>query len=85
MNIFKRLILTESTSTESGYVSNVNRLELIGREGVTVTPLRPSGTNWIEDERLDVVAEGILLKRMYCESRKSRRFTYRCTRADNHD
>lgn len=58
MNIFKRLILTDSTSTESGYVSNVNRLELIGREGITVTALRPSGTVNVDDERLDVVAEG---------------------------
>ena len=58
MNIFKRLILTDSTSTESGYVSNVNRLELIGRVGITVTPLRPSGTVKVDDERLDVVAEG---------------------------
>src|SRR5690606_42095611 len=40
MNIFRKLILTDSTSTESGYVSNVNRLELIGREGITVTDLR---------------------------------------------
>lgn len=58
MNIFRRLILTDSTSTESGYVSNVNRLELIGRVGITITPLRPSGTVKVDDERLDVVAEG---------------------------
>ncbi|MFS0644141.1 NfeD family protein [Siminovitchia sp. 179-K 8D1 HS] len=58
MNIFKRFILTDSTSTERGYVSNVNRLELIGRKGVAVTPLRPSGTVLIDDERVDVVAEG---------------------------
>ena len=58
MNIFRRLILTDSTSTESGYVSNVNRLELIGRDGITITPLRPSGTVKVDDERLDVVAEG---------------------------
>ena len=62
MNIFKRLILTDSTSTESGYVSNVNRLELIGLEGITVTALRPSGTVKIEDERLDVVAEGSFIE-----------------------
>ena len=58
MNIFRRLILTDSTSTESGYVSNVNRLDLIGRVGITITPLRPSGTVKVDDERLDVVAEG---------------------------
>lgn len=63
MNIFKRLILTDSTSTESGYVSNVNRLELIGREGITVTALRPSGTVNVDDERLDVVAEGNFIEK----------------------
>ncbi|MBW8348158.1 nodulation protein NfeD [Bacillus sp. IITD106] len=62
MNIFKKLVLTDSTNTESGYVSNVNRLELIGREGVTVTPLRPSGTVKVDDERLDVVAEGSFIE-----------------------
>ncbi|MCJ8006876.1 nodulation protein NfeD [Lederbergia wuyishanensis] len=62
MNIFKKLILTDSTNTESGYVSNVNRLELIGREGVTITPLRPSGTVKVDDERLDVVAEGSFIE-----------------------
>ncbi|MEK3890681.1 NfeD family protein [Bacillus sp. FSL K6-3431] len=62
MNIFKRLILTDSTNTESGYVSNVNRLELIGREGMTVTALRPSGTAKVDDERLDVIAEGSFIE-----------------------
>ncbi|WP_349237146.1 nodulation protein NfeD [Bacillus sp. REN3] len=58
MKFFKRIILTDSTSTEKGYVSNKNRLELIGVEGVTLTPLRPSGTILIEDERIDAVSEG---------------------------
>lgn len=62
MNIFKRLILTDSTSTESGYVSNVNRLELIGKEGISVTALRPAGTIKVDDERLDVVAEGSFIE-----------------------
>ena len=58
MKLFKRIILTDSTSTEKGYVSNKNRLELIGVEGITVTALRPSGTVLVEDERIDVVSEG---------------------------
>ncbi|MCJ7841838.1 nodulation protein NfeD [Lederbergia sp. NSJ-179] len=57
MKFFKKLILTDSTNTESGYVSNVNRLDLIGREGIALTDLRPSGTVVVDDERLDVVAE----------------------------
>lgn len=58
MRLFKKIILTDSTSTESGYVSNKNRLELIGMEGITLTQLRPAGTAVFGDERLDVVSEG---------------------------
>ncbi|MDG5470856.1 nodulation protein NfeD [Jeotgalibacillus sp. ET6] len=58
LHVLKRIILSDSTNTESGYVSNVNRLELIGKTGVTRTPLRPSGTIVIDDERIDAVTEG---------------------------
>jgi membrane-bound serine protease (ClpP class) len=58
MKLFNKIILRDSTNTESGYVSNVNRLELIGATGVTMTPLRPSGTILIDDERIDAVTEG---------------------------
>lgn len=63
MKFLRRMILTDSTSAESGYVSNVNRLDLIGREGVTVTPLRPSGIASVDDERIDVVSEGSFIAR----------------------
>ncbi|TFJ94076.1 nodulation protein NfeD [Lentibacillus salicampi] len=55
---FRRMVLTSQTSTNLGYVSSENRLELIGLEGRTVTPLRPSGSALVGDERLDVVTEG---------------------------
>ncbi|MCA1056190.1 nodulation protein NfeD [Rossellomorea aquimaris] len=58
MKLFNKIILKDSTNTESGYVSNANRLELIGKVGITKTPLRPSGTIIIEDERIDAVTEG---------------------------
>ncbi|NWQ44623.1 nodulation protein NfeD [Bacillus sp. EB106-08-02-XG196] len=58
MSLFKKLILTDSTNTESGYIANISRLELIGLVGSTLTVLRPSGTIVIEDERLDAVSEG---------------------------
>ncbi|WP_428909173.1 NfeD family protein [Niallia sp. Krafla_26] len=58
MNFFKKFILTDSTNTESGYVSNQNRTELIGMKGEAFTDLRPSGTVIIGDERIDVVTEG---------------------------
>ncbi|MBN8191008.1 nodulation protein NfeD [Bacillus sp. NTK074B] len=62
MKFFNKIILKDSTSTESGYVSNANRLDLIGKEGVTKTPLRPSGTVIVEDERIDAVTEGGFIK-----------------------
>ncbi|RUQ28475.1 hypothetical protein ELQ35_12800 [Peribacillus cavernae] len=58
MNFFKRMILTDQANTDKGYVSNQNRLELIGKQGRAMTDLRPSGTAVIEDERVDVVTEG---------------------------
>jgi membrane-bound serine protease (ClpP class) len=63
MKFFKKLILTDSTSTESGYVSNQNRTELIGVRGVTLTDLRPSGTVIVGEERIDVVTEGGFITR----------------------
>ena len=63
MTTFNRIILTDSTSTESGYVSNINRNDLIGKEGILVTDLRPSGTLLLEGERIDVVSEGSFVMR----------------------
>ncbi len=58
MRLFGKIVLADSTSTEKGYISNANRPELIGIEGITVTPLRPAGTIRIGEERIDVVSEG---------------------------
>lgn len=56
--IFRHVILRDRTTTDLGYVSSENRPELIGKKGIAVTPLRPSGTAVFDDERLDVVSEG---------------------------
>ena len=58
MKFFKKMILTDSTNTEQGYVSNPNRTDLLGTEGKAITDLRPSGTALINQERVDVVSEG---------------------------
>ncbi|MDE3839658.1 hypothetical protein C0966_09845 [Bacillus methanolicus] len=63
MRLFKRIILTDSTSTEKGYVSNKSRTELVGLEGYALTALRPSGTIVINDERIDVVTEGSFIQK----------------------
>lgn len=55
---FRHIVLRDRTTTELGYVSSANRLELIGLEGVTLTALRPAGTALFDKERIDVVSEG---------------------------
>lgn len=58
LHLFNKMVLMDATDTESGYVSNVNRMELIDQLAVTTTPLRPSGTIDLKGERIDVVSEG---------------------------
>lgn len=58
LQLFNRIILSDSTDTKSGYVSTANRPELIGQMAVTATELRPSGTIIFGDERIDAVSEG---------------------------
>lgn len=56
--LFKKIVLRDRMTTDEGYVSALNRENLIGEEGVSVTPLRPAGTMLLNDERIDVVTEG---------------------------
>ncbi len=60
--IWKKLILSHRTDTESGYtVPYVDKTALIGKEGLTLTALRPAGAVEIDGERIDVVTEGDFL------------------------
>jgi len=52
------LLLRHSTDASAGFISAPQRGELVGRTGVALTDLRPSGTGVFDDERLDVVTEG---------------------------
>lgn len=58
LHLLNKMILMDSTDTESGYVSNINRVDLLGRRGLAITPLRPSGTIDLDGERIDVVSQG---------------------------
>lgn len=53
----RKLVLTDATKTELGYVSHETKKELVGQIGTTMTPLRPSGIIEINNERHDVVSE----------------------------
>ena len=61
LHVFNKLVLKDATTSEEGYVSNENRIELIGKVGQTLTALRPAGVVLVDDERLDVVSEGTFI------------------------
>jgi membrane-bound serine protease (ClpP class) len=56
--LFSKMVLFDSTKNEDGYVSNINRTDLLGKTGSALTVLRPAGTVIINHERIDVVSEG---------------------------
>ncbi|MCL6571882.1 MAG: nodulation efficiency protein NfeD [Bacillus sp. (in: Bacteria)] len=56
--LLSKMVLVDTFRTEDGYVSNINRLELMGLEGTALTALRPAGTVIINNERIDAVSEG---------------------------
>lgn len=56
--MFSRLVLMESTDRNTGYTSAKSLDDLLGMEGVTITPLRPSGVVLVEDRRVDVISDG---------------------------
>ncbi len=51
------ILLDTATDRETGYISGPARADLIGKVGVAVTALRPSGVGLFDGERLDVVAD----------------------------
>ena len=52
------LVLKDNEDKEEGYVSTDNYARLVGKKGITVTPLRPAGTARIDGEKADVVTDG---------------------------
>ena len=52
------LILRHSELPEEGYVATTSQVELLGREGVALTVLRPSGSIQIDESRIDAISEG---------------------------
>jgi membrane-bound serine protease (ClpP class) len=56
--VWNRFILTDQFNEELGYSSQTSKQHLLGKTGVAVTTLRPSGTASIDDERIDVVTSG---------------------------
>ena len=63
LKVLNKVILSDATTTEQGYVSNENRVELVGKVAMTMTPLRPAGTIRIDDERIDAVSDGSFVEK----------------------
>ncbi len=59
--LWRKVVLHESTATESGYVSAETRTELVGCTGRTETELRPSGRALVAGQPVDVVSEGAFI------------------------
>jgi len=56
--LWRGLILTDSTSSEKGYLSHQDKEQLRGKIGISLTQLRPAGTIEIDGNRVDAVTEG---------------------------
>jgi membrane-bound serine protease (ClpP class) len=57
-NRFGGLFLRNGMTQAEGYISAAPRADLVGKDGVALTDLRPAGTATIAGERVDVVTEG---------------------------
>jgi membrane-bound serine protease (ClpP class) len=58
--VFNRLVLGSRTPASEGYVSAPTEQDgdLIGREGVALSELRPVGVGLFDGKRIDIIAEG---------------------------
>ncbi|HMM05394.1 MAG TPA: NfeD family protein [Clostridiales bacterium] len=58
-SFIRRFVLSDRTDTQSGYTPpNMDNEKYLGREGYTLTQLRPAGTMKIDGGRVDVVSDG---------------------------
>jgi len=54
---WRGIFLQTANERAEGYISAAPRPELVGKEGIAATDLRPSGAAIVDAERLDVVSE----------------------------
>lgn len=55
--MFNKLVLAEAEKADQGFVSYPSETDLIGKEGIAFTTLRPGGTAIIDGKKVDVVAD----------------------------
>jgi len=56
--LLNKIILNNKLESKKGYLSNEASDDMLGKEGRTLTELRPSGFATIEGEKYDVLSEG---------------------------
>lgn len=63
-NLWSKIALKEKLTSDSGFNSlNEKYRELVGKEGITTTPFRPSGNIEIEGEQYSAITEGQWLEK----------------------
>lgn len=61
--ILNELVLFDKSTGDRGYTSAEWREYLMGKQGIVITELRPSGAVVIDKEPVDVVSEGAYIKK----------------------
>jgi len=59
--IWKRLRLETTEDKGKGFRTGRNLEKFLNKEGLALSPLRPTGTALIDGKRIDVVAEGLYI------------------------
>jgi len=59
--LLRRFINLESSTREQGFSSSADLTFLLGKQGLSVTPLRPAGIVELDDARFNVVSEGAFI------------------------
>ncbi len=56
--MLRHIILSDQETADLGYTAPADQKDLVGKEGIAATSLRPSGAAKIDGRRIDVVSEG---------------------------
>lgn len=59
----EKIVLSSQLKTERGYTSTGSKVEYLGKEGITVSELRPTGVVEIHGERMDALSEGSYIEK----------------------
>lgn len=59
--ILSRIILENRTESDRGFLSSQSKNEFLGKEGITLSGLRPTGYIDIDGQRLDALSEGAFI------------------------